>query len=149
MFLDRTTVERIFNFQTRIDRNSGSPKYHFGRHLSQLSDGLINGSKQLAICELRQSETRPVAKTIFLLDHTHLYKICFWQNFAMTFLETSHTKNVANELSFSLVTHKTHFNKQFGHYGILKSCFSSGHELDRLDCSCSVRFLGHKMDETC
>jgi hypothetical protein len=44
---------------------------------SQLSDGLINGSKQLVICELRQSETRLVAKIIFLADHTYLYKIGF------------------------------------------------------------------------
>jgi hypothetical protein len=66
----------------------------------------------------------------------------------MTSPETSHTKNVINELSFPLVTHMTHFDKRFGHYDILKSCFSSGHIMDRLDCSCSVRFLGHKMGET-
>jgi hypothetical protein len=145
LFLDRTTAERVFNFQTRIGRNSRSPEYHFGRPLSQISDGLINESKRLVICELRQSETRPVAKTIFLADHTYLYKTCFWQNFAMTSLETSHMKNVANELRFPLVTHTTHFDKRFGRYGILKSCFSSRHDLDRLDCSCSVRFLGHKI----
>jgi hypothetical protein len=85
-------------------------------------------------------ETQSVAKTIFLADHTYLYKIGFWQNFAMTFPETSHTKNVANELSFRLVTHMTHFNIRFGRFGILKSCFCSRHDLDRLDCSCSVRF---------
>jgi hypothetical protein len=67
----------------------------------------------------------------------------------MTSPETSHTKNVANELSFLLVTHMTHFDIWFGCYGILKSCFSSGHVMDRLDCSCSIRFLGHKMSETC
>jgi hypothetical protein len=44
----------------------------------------------------------------------------------MTFLETSHMKIVANELSFPLVTHTTHFDMRFGCYGILKSCFSSG-----------------------
>jgi hypothetical protein len=77
------------------------------------------------INELRQLETRPVAKTIFLTDHTYLYKTGFWQNFTMTFLETSHMKNVANELSFPLVTPTTHFDKRFGRYGILKSCFSS------------------------
>jgi hypothetical protein len=108
----------------------------------------MNGSKWLAICELRQLETRPVAKTIFLSDHTYLYKTGFWQNFAMTFLETSHTKNVANELSFPLVTQMTHFDKRLGRYGILNSCFSSGHGLNRLDCSCSVRFLGCKMGNT-
>jgi hypothetical protein len=75
--LDRTAVERIFNFPSRISRNSGSPKYHFGQQLSQLSDGLSNGSKQLAICELRQSETRLVAESAFLADHTSLHKTCF------------------------------------------------------------------------
>jgi hypothetical protein len=34
-------------------------------------------------------------------------------------------KNVANELSFPLVTPTTHFDKRFGRYFILKSCFSS------------------------
>jgi hypothetical protein len=63
--------------------------------------------------------------------------------------ETSHTKNVANELSFPLVTHTTHFDIRFGRYGILNSCFSSGHVMDILDCSCSVRILGHMMGETC
>jgi hypothetical protein len=52
-FFDRTAVERIFNFPTRIGQNSGSPEYHFK---SQLSDGLINSSKRLGICELRQSK---------------------------------------------------------------------------------------------
>jgi hypothetical protein len=124
------------NFQTRIGRNSRSPEYHFGRQLSQLSDGPINDAKWIAICELRQPETRSVAKT------------SFWQKFAMTSPETSHTKNVTNELSFLLVTHTTHFDIRFGRYGISKSCFSSEHVMDRLDCSCSVWFLGHKMGET-
>jgi hypothetical protein len=149
MFLDRTMAKRIFNFQTRIGRNFRNPEYHFRRQLSQLSDGLINGSKRLVINELWQSETQPVAKTIFLIDHTYLYNTGFWQNFFMTFLETPHTKNVPNELSFLLVTHMTHFHKRFGCYGILKSCFSSGHDLDKLDCRWSVRFLGRKMGETC
>jgi hypothetical protein len=34
-------------FQTQIGRNSGSLKYHFGRQLSPLPDGLRNGSKWL------------------------------------------------------------------------------------------------------
>jgi hypothetical protein len=67
----------------------------------------------------------------------------------MTSQETSPMKNVANEFSFPLVTHMTYFDIRFGRYGILKSCFSSGHVVDRLGCSCSVRFLGHKMGETC
>jgi hypothetical protein len=66
----------------------------------------------------------------------------------MTSPETLHMKNVANELSFPLVTHTTHLDIRFGCYGILKSCFSSGHVMDRLDCSCSVRCLGHKMGDT-
>jgi hypothetical protein len=141
-------AERIFNFQTGIGQNSESPKYCFGRQLSPLSDSLINSSKQLVIYELRQSETRSVVKTIFLADYTYLFKIGFWQNFVMTFPETSHMKNVTNELSFPLVTHATHFDKRFSCYGILKSCSSSKHIKDRSDCIRSVRFLGHKMVET-
>jgi hypothetical protein len=78
-----------------------------------------------------------------------MYKTGSWQNFAMTSPETSHMKNVANDLSFPLVTHMTHFDIRFGRYGILKSYFSFGHVMDRLDCSCSVRYLGHMMGETC
>jgi hypothetical protein len=141
-------VERIFNFQTRIGQNSGSSEYCFGRQLSQLSNGPINGSKRLATCELPQSETRPVAKIIFLADHTYLYKIGFWRNFTMTSQESSHMKNVTNELSFPLVTHTTHFGIRFGRYGNLKLCFSSGHAMDRLKYMCLVRFLGHKMGKT-
>jgi hypothetical protein len=67
----------------------------------------------------------------------------------MTSQQTSYMKNVANELNFLLVTHTTHFNIRFGRYGILNSCFSSGHVMDRSDYSSSVRFLGHEMGETC
>jgi hypothetical protein len=109
----------------------------------------MNGSKRLAICELRQSEVRPVAETIFLSDHTYLYTTGFWWNFSMTSLETSHTKNVTNEVSFPLVTHTTHFGIRFGRYGILNLCFSSGNEMGRSKRRSSVRFLGHKMGETC
>jgi hypothetical protein len=59
-------AKRIFNFQSQIGRNSGSPEYHFGRPLSQISDGPLNGSKRLAIYELRLSETQPVAELAFL-----------------------------------------------------------------------------------
>jgi hypothetical protein len=82
--LDRTAAERIFNFLSRIGRNSRSPKYHIGRQLSQISEGPSNGSNRLAICELRQSKTRPVTKSAFLLDYTFLYKTRFWPNFSMT-----------------------------------------------------------------
>jgi hypothetical protein len=67
----------------------------------------------------------------------------------MTSPETLHTKNVANELSFPLVTHTTHFNIRLGRYGISNLCFSSEHIQDRPDCIRSVRFLGHKMGDTC
>jgi hypothetical protein len=115
-------------------------KYRFGRQLSQLSNGLINGSKRLAICELRQSETRPDAEITFLADPTFLYKTGSWRNFALTSPETSHMKNIANKLSFLLVTHTIHFDIWFGRYGILNSCFSSGHVMDKLNYSCSVGF---------
>jgi hypothetical protein len=84
-----------------------------------------------------------------MADHTFLYKIGSWQNFAMTSPETLHTKNVSNEISFLLVTHMSDFDILFSCYGILKSCFSFGHVMDILDCSCSVRCLGHKMAATC
>jgi hypothetical protein len=61
LFLDRTTAERILTFGSRIGRNSESPEYHFCRQLSQLSDGLSNGSKCLVICELWLLETQPLA----------------------------------------------------------------------------------------
>jgi hypothetical protein len=38
----------------------------------------------------------------------------------MTSPETLYTKNVANELRFPLVTHTTHFDIWFGHYGIFE-----------------------------
>jgi hypothetical protein len=57
-------AERIFNFQTRIGRNSGTPEYRFGKQLSPLSDGPINGSQQLVIYELWQSEFRPVVEIL-------------------------------------------------------------------------------------
>jgi hypothetical protein len=110
---------------------------------------IFNSQYQRVICELRQSETQPIAETTFLADHIFLYKTGSWRNFAMTSLETSHTKNVANELSFPLVTHMTHFGIWFSRYGILKSCSSSEHVKDRSECIRSVRFLSHMMGETC
>jgi hypothetical protein len=47
-------AERILTFGSQIGRNSESPEYHFGRKLSQLSNGSLNGSKWLVICELQQ-----------------------------------------------------------------------------------------------
>jgi hypothetical protein len=67
----------------------------------------------------------------------------------MTSPKTLYMKNVINELIFLLVTHTTCFGIRFGRYVILKSCFSSVQVMDRLDCRCLIRFLGHKMSETC
>jgi hypothetical protein len=63
--------------------------------------------------------------------------------------ENWYTKNVANELSFLLVTHTTRFDIQFGRYGILNSGSSSRQNLDRLGIRCLIRFFCHKMSETC
>jgi hypothetical protein len=84
------------------------------------------------VCEIWQSETRPAAELIILADHTFLYKTGFWQNFAITSLETSYTKDVTNKFSFLLVTHTTCFDIQFGCYGFLKSGFSARQILDSL-----------------
>jgi hypothetical protein len=56
----------------------------------------------------------------------------FWQNFAITSPETLYMKDVANELSFLLVTHMTCFVIRFGCYRFLKSGFSARHILDNL-----------------
>jgi hypothetical protein len=127
--------------------NSGSPEYHFSGQLSQLSDGPLNGSKRLAICELQQSESWLVAESAFL-GRLFLQKSGFWWNFAMTSPEILYTKNFTNELNFLLVTHMSCFNIWFGRYSISKSGSSSGQILDRMVYRCFIRFLGHKMSET-
>jgi hypothetical protein len=43
----------------------------------------------------------------------------------MTSPETSYTKNIANKLSFLLVTHTTHFCLRFCCYGILNSGYGA------------------------
>jgi hypothetical protein len=60
-----------------------------------------------------------------------LYESGFWQNFAMTSLETLYTKNVVNELSFLLVTHMTYFGIRFGCYEFFKADFHTDQVLDR------------------
>jgi hypothetical protein len=40
---DRTTVGRYKIPESKLIRNSRSPKYHFGRQLSQLSGDPLNG----------------------------------------------------------------------------------------------------------
>jgi hypothetical protein len=57
-----TDVSAVFCFWTeqrqngssisRLGQNSGSPEYRFVRQLSQLFDGLINGSQRIVINEL-------------------------------------------------------------------------------------------------
>jgi hypothetical protein len=74
---------------------------------SQVSDGPLDGTKLLAVYELRQSETRPVVASIFLAGYTFLYKIGFWRNFVMTSPKTSYMKAVTNELRFLLITPTT------------------------------------------
>jgi hypothetical protein len=61
--LDRTAAELELIFQSRLNRNSGSPEYHFDGKLSQLSDGMFSGSKWSAICKLQLSELVRVAKS--------------------------------------------------------------------------------------
>jgi hypothetical protein len=68
----------------------------------------------------------------FWADLTILYESGFWQNFAMTTLETLYAKNVISKLSFLLVTHTTCFDTQLDRYEFLKSGFSVGQILDRL-----------------
>jgi hypothetical protein len=65
LHLHRIAAYRILNFQSRIGRNSESTEYHFRRKLSQISDGPLDGSKRLVVCESRKSKTRPVAESIW------------------------------------------------------------------------------------
>jgi hypothetical protein len=60
----------------------------------------------------------------------------------MTSPETMYMKNVANELSFLLVTHITCLDMRFGCYGILMSCFSAGQILDGLGIPVLVQVFG-------
>jgi hypothetical protein len=66
----------------------------------------------------------------------------------MTSPETSYTKNIANELSFLLVTHMTHFNIQFGCDGFFKSGYGDELILDRLMQKWNSQVWGPKMSET-
>jgi hypothetical protein len=80
---------------------------------------------------------------------TSLHESGLWPNFAMTSPETLYMKNVASELSFLLITHMACFDIRCDRYEFLKSGFSVGQILDRLVYKCLVRFLCHKMGETC
>jgi hypothetical protein len=68
----------------------------------------------------------------------------------MTSPETSYTKDVANEVSFLLVTHTTCFDIRFGRYGFLKSGFSARQILEQPGYTGAWSgFLGQKKSETC
>jgi hypothetical protein len=85
----------------------------------------------------------------FWADLTFPHESGLWPNFAMTSPETLYTKNFVSELRFLLVTRTTSFNIQFDRYEFLKSGFRVGQILNRLVYRCLVRFLCHKMGETC
>jgi hypothetical protein len=51
----------------------------------------------------------------------------------MTCLETLYTKDVANEISFLLITHMTYSDARFDSYRILKPGPGAEDFLDRLD----------------
>jgi hypothetical protein len=59
------------------------------------------------------------AESDFWAYWTFWSKSGFWQNFAMTFLETLNTKVSDSELSFPLVTHMAYSDARFDSYGIL------------------------------
>jgi hypothetical protein len=63
---------------------------------------------------------------------TFLYKSAQWQKNSITFPETLYKKDVANELSFPLVTHMTSSNIQSNQYEFLKSDLDAEQILDRL-----------------
>jgi hypothetical protein len=69
---------------------------------------------------------------IFWADLTLQHNSGFWQNFAMTSVETLYKKEVINELSFLLVTHTTCFDTWLGRYGFLNLGYGAELILDRL-----------------
>jgi hypothetical protein len=102
------------------------PEYHFVRQLSHLSDGPLNDSKRLEICELRQSESRPVAETTFLGDHTFLYKTGFFTKFCHDLPRNFAYEKCRQRTQLSAGYSYDSFQHTVGHYGALKFCFSSG-----------------------
>jgi hypothetical protein len=141
-------VERIFNFSSRIGQNSRCPEYYFGQQLSQIPDGPSNGSKQLDICELRQLETRPVAESTFLADHTFLYKTGFWQKIChvlprnFVYEKRCQRTQISTGYSYDLYRHTVWslwcFEDLFQ--------FLTGY--GQIGLQHLVRFLGHKMGQT-
>jgi hypothetical protein len=61
------------------------------------------------------------AESEFWAAWTFWSKSGFWQNLAMTFLETLNTKVAVSELIFPLVTHMAYSDARFDSYEILKS----------------------------
>jgi hypothetical protein len=67
----------------------------------------------------------------------------------MTLPETLYTKDVDNETRFLLVTYRASFDIRLDRYEFLKSDFAAEQILDRLLYRRLIRFLGHKMSESC
>jgi hypothetical protein len=67
----------------------------------------------------------------------------------MTFPKTLYMKDVANELSFLLVTHTTSSNLQSNRYEFLKSDLDAEQILDRLTIQAFDQNFDHKMNESC
>jgi hypothetical protein len=115
-------------------RNSRTSEYHSTRKLSPLSDGSLSDSKHSVNYELRLSEIDRVAESgETWTDRTFRHKSGSWQNFAMTSPDTLYMKNAVNKYRFPLVTHMAYFDTRFGCYGHLKSVYSAGQILDRLN----------------
>jgi hypothetical protein len=68
----------------------------------------------------------------FWAELTFLYKSAGWQKFSMTFPESLYMKDVANKLSFPLVTHTTSSDIQSNRYEFLMSDLDAEQILDRL-----------------
>jgi hypothetical protein len=105
-------VELNLSFASRLSRNSGSPEYHFGRKLSQLSDVPLSGSKQLAIYVLRLSELDRVAES-GILDRPCLSAyVGISTKFSPDLPEILNTEVVSNEV-FPLVMHTVSSDERF------------------------------------
>jgi hypothetical protein len=89
-------AERNLTSGSQIGQNSTSPEYHYGRKLSQLSDGLQYSSKQSAIYDLRLLELNRSVESEIWTDYTFQHKSGVWQNFSMTSPETLNTKFAIN-----------------------------------------------------
>jgi hypothetical protein len=84
------------------------------------------------------------AESEFWVDWIFWSKSGFWQNFAMTFLETLNTKVADSELRFPLVTHMAYSDARFDSYRILKSGRGAENFLDILCRSANDQVLKAK-----